>query len=302
MHLKSGMHLDMVEQDSIPLPKALELLDDLRDIGTKAITFTGGGEPLLHPSICEMMQRALDNALDISIITNGQLLTGKRAELLSQGKWVRVSIDYTNAESMRQSRNVALASFDGVMRNLESFAKIKGTCDLGINYIVTRDNYKELVPFARRLKDIGVNNIRFSPVYVKGFKEYHTPIAKEVEAQLVDCQRFCDDEFTINTTYDLNSPTKGYERPFTRCLYAQTVPVVGADCNIYTCKDHAYDKVGLVGSIKNKSFKEVWFSHETKAFFDNFKPCVSCLGIECAAHNKIAIYEQLVDTAMDNFV
>ena len=41
-HIKSGMHSDMNESDSIPWEKLKQTLKDLRDIGTKAITFSGG--------------------------------------------------------------------------------------------------------------------------------------------------------------------------------------------------------------------------------------------------------------------
>jgi len=301
-HIQSGMHKDMDESSTVETAKALEILDDLKEMGTRAITFSGGGEPLLHKNITSLMQRAIDNGIDLSIITNGQLLNGERAEVLSFAKWVRVSIDYTDAEGMNASRNVPLASFEAVMQSLRNFAKIKKSCDLGVNYIVTRYNYKNLVPFARKLKDAGVENIRFSPVYVQGFKEYHQPIAEEVEMQLRECQSFCDENFTINSTYDLNSPTKGNERPFKKCFYAQTVPVIGADLGVYACKDHAYSRAGKIGSLHDKSFKEMWFSAETKKWFDNFNPSVSCVNMECAAHMKILLYEQLVNSHMDNFV
>ena len=72
LHLQSGMHTAMNERDTMPKEKALQLMDDLGAIGTKAITFSGGGEPLLHRDISVIMGRAIDVGLDLSIITNGQ--------------------------------------------------------------------------------------------------------------------------------------------------------------------------------------------------------------------------------------
>ena len=62
----------MSEWDVISTQKALGLLVDLSQIGTKSVTFLGGGEPLLHRDIVPIMQRALDENLDLSIITNRQ--------------------------------------------------------------------------------------------------------------------------------------------------------------------------------------------------------------------------------------
>lgn len=301
-HLQAGMHEEMNERDVMPTHRALELLEDLSAMGTKAVTFSGGGEPLLHKDIVQIMQHALDRNIDLSIITNGQQLNDARAKVLAHAKWVRVSIDYTSAEQMAESRNVPTRFYGEIIDNLRNFAAIKDKgCDLGINFIITQSNYNDIVPFARLMKSVGVENVRFSPVYVNNFVSYHAPIADRVTEQLKQCQEFCDDTFSINTTYVLDSPSKYPVRPFNRCLYAQAACVVGADLNIYACHNTAYSKHGLITGMQGRSFKEAWFSDEARKWHENFKPCVSCLH-ECANHNKVALYEQLATDSVDSFV
>jgi len=106
-------------------------------------------------------------------------------------------------------------------------------CDLGVNYIVHRDNCEGIVKFARTLKEAGVENIRFSPMWTPDFLAYHAPIKPRMEQQLSELQALVDDRFTINSTYDLGSATKNSVRRYTRCLFMQTVPVVGADQIVY---------------------------------------------------------------------
>ena len=301
-HLQAKMHESMKEQDIIPYTKAVELLTDLRDMGTKAVTFSGGGEPLLHPDISKILTTTLDNKLDLSIITNGQLLFGDKAEILSNSKWVRVSIDYTNQQQMMDSRNVTLRSYTQVLDNLTKFAKIKSNkTDLGINFIVTQYNHEGLVTFAKTLKDCGVENIRFSPVYVTDFVNYHTPIATRVIEQLQEIQQFCNPQFSVNSTYALDNPSKSPHRPFNRCLYAQTVPVVGADLNVYACHNTAYSEHGKIGSIQKQTFKELWFSEQAKTAFQTLDPCKVC-NHECANQHKVELFNALADTNMDNFI
>ena len=72
--------------DEIKREKILEIIQDFKSIGVKAVTFSGG-EPLLYPYIEEIMEAGIE----LSIITNGSLLTGKKVELLSKAKWVRIS-------------------------------------------------------------------------------------------------------------------------------------------------------------------------------------------------------------------
>ncbi len=277
-------------------------MNDLQDMGTKAVTFSGGGEPLLHPDIVNIMNVALTNGLDLSIITNGQLLSGERAQTLSNSKWVRVSIDYTTPKEMMESRNVSEKSFEQVLDNLRHFARIKSSItDLGVNFIVTQYNHAGLIPFAKILKECGVENIRFAPVYVSNFREYHELIAPRVRDQLKEIQVICDSRFSVNSTYDLDSPSKLPSHPFTCCLYAQTVPVVGADLNVYACHNTAYSEHGKIGCIRDQSFKDLWFGAEAKAKLIALNPSVVCRH-ECANHHKVELFNALAETNMDNFV
>lgn len=302
LHLQSGMHETMKEADSISLGKVHEILGSLSSMGTKAITFSGGGEPLMHPQIVGMMMQTLDYDLDLSIITNGQALSGVRAEVLAHAQWVRVSMDYANADQMAASRNVPERFFQEVIDNLEAFACLKDPgCDLGVNFIVTRENHKDLVPIAHELKRVGVENIRFSPVYLAGFQAYHLPIHHAVEQQLRDLQSICDDRFTINSFYDIASPSKLPTRPFHRCLYLQTVPVVGADLNVYACHNTAYSEHGLLGSIRDQSFEDFWFSPEAWERMQALDPSKVC-NHECANHAKVELFNQLAEASSDNFV
>ena len=75
----------------LPKEKAMEILDDFKEMGVKAVTYSGGGEPLVYPHIIEMMKKTLDYGIDLSMITNGQNLNGEKAELLAKAKWIRIS-------------------------------------------------------------------------------------------------------------------------------------------------------------------------------------------------------------------
>ena len=77
-------YLDLDEydpNDEIPREKMLETVGCMKELGVKAVTFSGGGEPLLYPYIEETFEAVLDAGIDLSIITNGSLLKGKRAEM-----------------------------------------------------------------------------------------------------------------------------------------------------------------------------------------------------------------------------
>ena len=84
----------------------------------------------------------------------------------------------------------------------------------------------------------------------------------------------------------------------------QIVPAIGADQNVYFCHNKAYDNRGVLGSIKDKSFKELWFSQEAKDKFNNFDPRKSCWH-QCSNDEKNKLMGEMIaagDPQVVNFV
>ncbi len=306
----SGMHeLSPDREDSwqgevaqLKTLKLLELLHDFDTIGVKAVTYSGGGEPLMHPDIVSVMERTLELDIDLSIITNGQALNGARANVLRHAKWVRVSVDYHTAQQMQDHRGVNPRMFKTLLDNLSNFAAEKEkSCNLFVNYIVHKDNCDGLYSAAKLFKEHGVENVRFSPMWIPGFKAYHTAIKDRVEQILQAAQTLRDENFSVNSTYDLDSPAHQTQRAYRKCYFSQVVPVVAADGNVYACHNKAYDKKGLIGSIADQKFSQLWFSPETKAFFDRLNPAKDCCH-QCANDDKNLFIHELLAARGDNFV
>jgi MoaA/NifB/PqqE/SkfB family radical SAM enzyme len=302
-HIDSGMHQGMREDDVIPTDKMFEILDDLSEMGVKAVTYSGGGEPLMHQDIVKIMSRTLEKNIDLSIITNGQNLVKDRASVLADAKWVRVSMDYTDPAQMESFRNVPQKSFSSVIKNIENFSKIKNPdCDLSVNFIVHKNNYQNLYDFAALLKNSGVENVRFSPMWIPEFYEYHAPIADHVNNELDKISKLIDGNFSVNTTYNV-APGSSHStiRSYSRCFVMETIPVIGADLGIYACHNKAYDDTGKIGSIKDMRFKDFWFSDQAKEFCQSFNPKLKCLH-ECSNDRKNILINHIFNSSDDNFV
>ncbi len=283
--------------DEIPREKMLEILDDLKDIGVKAITYSGGGEPLIYPHISEIMQKTLDCGINLSIITNGQELNGKKAELLSHANWVRISSDASDAESFSKIRKVPKDYFYKLASNIENFAKIKNPkCELGINFVVHKNNSNQVYRSVEHFKDLGCNHVKITPMWISNFREYHESISESVLEQTVKAREdFQDENFNVYDTYKGDfSGTSVSERNYNRCYIMQTVPVIAANRKVYFCHDKAYASDGILGSIKDKSFKDLWFSKEAAEIFRKFDPKEKCRH-HCANDSKNTLINGLVD-------
>lgn len=298
----SGMHGTFKRDDQLPKEKLIEVVNDLKQIGVKAVTFSGGGEPLFHPDIVEILNEVNRLGLDNSIITNGQLLSGDKAAALKDAKWVRISMDYYDAPSFEKTRRIPGESVFEIYKNIKNFAKIKNkNCDLSVNFIVTDDNYAHLFEVAKNLKELGIENVRFAPIWVSNFKSYHEPLKDEVLSQLKQArEKLNDGNFTVYDSYNIDFQAQ--KRTLNRCYMMQILPIIGADGNVYSCHNKAYDKDGLIGSIKDKKFSEMWFSPEAKAVFENLNPTKYCSHHQCAADAKNILINEILQAKDDNFI
>lgn len=302
-HIISGMHSSMQESDVIPYIKMMEILKDIKKMGVKAVTYSGGGEPLLHKNICDIMSKTLEYNIDLSIITNGQRLSQERALILANAKWVRISIDYTNSAQMKEFRNVDESCFDEIIANINHFSKIKNNnCDLSVNYIVHKENYKNLYEFVYKLKDNGVDNVRISPMWIPDYYKYHKLIFNEAQNEMDKIHSLIDNKFSVNTTYSIAENTShSIDRTYDKCYIMETVPVIGADLGVYTCHNKAYDHAGLIGSLKSSLFSELWGGENMINFINGFNPKISC-NHECSNDRKNIIINSFINTSSDNFI
>jgi MoaA/NifB/PqqE/SkfB family radical SAM enzyme len=264
--------------DEIPEEKMIETLIDFMQMGVKAVTYSGGGEPLIYPWIDETMKRTLKYGINLSVITNGQCLHGEKAEILKDANWVRVSSDASDAKSFSEIRRVPQAMFYVLTENIRNFARIKSKeCELGINFVVHKKNADQVYRSAKHFKELGANHIKITPMWVSGFREYHAPIKDSVLEQIAEAKKLEDENFAVFDTYKNDfSLSSVSERTCPRCYIMQTVPVIGANSKVYFCHDKAYASSGVLGSIKDKSFGQLWFSKEAAEIFRSFDPRVGC--------------------------
>ncbi len=262
---------DMLQQDFIPKEKIMEIIDDIIEMGVKAVTFSGGGDPFCYPYLFEVAARLSDSPVRFAALTNGALLRGEVAEVFAKNaQWLRISIDGWDDESYSAYRDVPSGEFSKVMSNMQGFKKHGGKCYLGVCIIVDKKNAAHLYELISRLKDIGVNSVKVAPCIVSNSgmenNQYHKPIFQQVKKQIAQAlSRLAEEKFEIFDSY--HGQLETFKKEYSWCPYLQILPVIGADLNVYPCHDKAYNlDTGLLGSIKNQRFKDFWFSDKSNFF------------------------------------
>lgn len=286
----------MNETDEIPADKMKQIIADIVGMGVKAVTFSGGGEPLLYSGFSQAVEELANGNVKTAVLTNGSLLKGRAAKVLGDNAtWVRVSMDAANKDDYAAARSIKKDAFGEVCENIEQFAKIKRAgCELGINFIVTQKNHKEVFEFLKMMKELGADHVKISEAVVSVEQdknlEYVAHFRESVKEQIAKGRDLLTEDRFVIIDKILHRPGSSeggnnYEKGYSQCLFAQCLTVIGADLNVYTCQDKAYTKSGLLGSIQDCSFSEFWSASLTKEKLVNLNPKLIC-NHHCVAHEK----------------
>jgi len=267
------------KKDEIPWDRLKQAIIDFGDIGVKAVTFSGGGEPLVYPNIKDAFALVLENGVDLSLITNGQLLTGEISELLQGAKWVRISMDSCDEKTFSRMRNIPEQAFKKLVQNIVDFAKVKNRgCEFGINFVINHDNAHQVFDMAKFVKNLGVNHIKYTARITKDLFDYHKGFKDQAVEQIHNAKdQLADDNFKVINKYedDFNL-CMVFERTYSRCSIMQIITVLAANSKVYLCHDKAYVTGGDLGDLSEMTFKEIWFSESTKRLFREFDAKKSC--------------------------
>ena len=292
----SGLQLgdQMTYRDVIPFNKLNEIAGDIVDMGVSAVTFSGGGEPLLYKRLPEIIEKLYKGGVKIATLTNGSNLKGRMAEAFQKhGTWVRVSLDGYDDESYSKARGVKFGEFTKLMDNMRTF-KLSGTsCILGCSFIVGKDNHKHIYDICKKLKEVGVDHVKISGAVIGNSPEennlYHSKLKMVVREQIKMAKKIVDDDFKIIDHYhDLEGR---FLKEYSTCPYILFRPVIGADSCVYTCQDKAYTDSGKLGNIKDVDFKGFWFSKENLDSVYKLDPSKSC-NHHCISHSKNVIINE----------
>ena len=95
----------------------------MKNLGAKAICFTGGGEPMIHKDFYKILSFTKEKGLDCGLITNGSAITKEHCdELIDNLNWIRVSVSGGDSESYNKVQGKD--HFERVIKNISMISFI----------------------------------------------------------------------------------------------------------------------------------------------------------------------------------
>jgi MoaA/NifB/PqqE/SkfB family radical SAM enzyme len=198
----SGTHLKMGPDSVMDFKVAEELIDDIASLKASALTWSGGGEPTLHPKFADMVARAASVGLKQGLFTNALSMPKYDPSLL---EWIRVS-------NTDRDWNV------GVMKTIREKAKVLG---MAINYVGDDAGIHRALEVA---DEVGVNYVQVrQALALRGYLTDRKPPQINHPKLMV-------------TTYKFEDCTQPHQ--YQECYGFNFVPFIWHDGDVDVCGYH----------------------------------------------------------------
>lgn len=254
-------------------------------INPRKLTFSGFGEPLIHPEIKEIITYAKQKKISLSSVTNFVAPKISFEDLVESGiDLLEISIDGATSETYYNIRKGNY--FAKIIENIEKIQTIKEEFNspkpyLRFQFVIQKDNISEIsqvVTLASRLK---VDAIYFKPLFLAGINERRELLVGElskdkVEEELLKALKFGKH---TNIKTNLNDLIKnilpGYwelsylgrkiHSDFKKCPYPWFSVYITVEGKLHPCCFFTYFDESM-GNILTEDLEAVWNSEKYQKF------------------------------------
>lgn len=271
------------KNDELSTNEGKKLIREIAKAGFKIMIFSGG-EPLLREDLFELTEYANAIGLICGIGTNGTLIDKEIAERLKKSKVHAVaisldSLDENKHDEFRQLKGSFNKTIQGIKESINAGLKVQ------INTTVTKSNYDEITKITDYMSSLGghshhpfflVEVGRGKNIGSKGLnkKEY-----KDIINKILEKQKYTNIELkpTCAPQFMTVAKEKGMNMRFSRgCIAGIKYCCILPNGDVHICP---YLPI-KVGSVREKSFDEIWSENEIfnkLRNYSNYKgKCGSC--------------------------
>jgi AdoMet-dependent heme synthase len=139
-------------------------IDSVKRMHAAVIVITGG-EPLLREDIFEIIKHIRGNKVACHLCTNGTLLNEVNVRKLKDSGVNSVSVSLDSDLASIHDKMRRLDCFETVVNGIKLMRSLAPEIKIGINYVVTKINFRNLDRMLAFAQKLGVDQIKFDRVH-----------------------------------------------------------------------------------------------------------------------------------------
>jgi pyrroloquinoline quinone biosynthesis protein E len=254
------------------------ILQDLAELGALSLNLTGG-EPLLHPDILAIVEKAKSLAFQVRLKTNATLITSNKAKELFEAGLKEIDVSLYGINEETYINFCGKTGFDKLVQGVQA-AKNAGL-RVYLNIILHRHNLFQLdqmIALARELQIPFNLSDEITDRYDGSNAREKLALNQEQYQSLL--------EGPHANFFDHQNSEKNL-----MCGCAKTVCGIGSYGDVFPCIGSPVPS----GNIREKSLKEIWTSSPTLQRIrqytqEDFLDCMKCSLIESCSRSSGSAY------------
>ena len=261
------------KSNQLSIDLALQFLRDIASMGVENILLIGGGEPLMHPDIQEIINLIKRNNIHLHLWTNGTLINEKNVGFFASNcDIITVSLDspYSDINDQLRGAHGATQKSINALRLLRQYNK---NLYLRIHSVLSGRNIPHLNDFLPLIDEIGINEV--GGAYVNPFSfvphDFLIPDGRKDEFDMnvnKFCQALKNRGIALAGCYnpiskiiidDVKKQFTLNDEPFKHitCLGLWSQATVRPNGDVSVC---CFSYKPVLGNLHEMSFPEIWNS------------------------------------------
>jgi len=254
--------------DSLTWEQAKSYVDQVYDLGAKAINLTGGGDPMVNKITPRLIEYIRSLGMDVGMITNGTIFTDESIDVVVKNcTWVRISMDGGTPHVYTEIRKVPERHFHLALKNMAKLAKrkkaLKTNITIGSGFLTSELTTPTLVKYTELCKEAGIDYIQIRPFH----NDFTIPYNIEETLALQD------DNFKVY--FAKHKYNTLYKKQYPKC-FAQTLSGVINVHSVYLCCHFRGVETKKLGDLREKNLLEIWAGKKRQQILEdlNLDKCI----------------------------
>jgi hypothetical protein len=130
---------------------------------------------------------------------------------------------------------------------------------IGVSFVLTKDNWQEVMRATTLARDAGADNIRIGGAFQNARTQYYDGFRDEATFLCREASALATTDFAVvNLFGDRYQDLVQGPPDYRICGYQRVATYIGGDLGLYRCCVQSYNHRGLLGSLKDRHFSDVW--------------------------------------------